>query len=166
MRGTDFPRFTRDKLTSGSCRAQGAFILWFPALDNCKNLSDSFQYKSKSLKTKPSSKVKKKSPPGPHPIQIAKKFQNQIEAGTVNKAELARRHGMSGMSRARVTQIMNLLKLAPEIREEILNFPDKKKSFFTERKLRKIVRLSQARKQILAFEHLKLGIKLKWNNVP
>ena len=125
-------------------------------MDNCKNLSDSFQYKSKSLKTKLYSKAKEKSPPGPHPLHIAKKFQNQIESGTVNKAELARRHGMS---RARVTQIMNLLKIAPEIREEILNFPDKKKSFFTERKLRKIVRLSPARNQILAFEHLKLGIK-------
>jgi len=54
---------------------------------------------------------------------------------------------------------MNLLKLAPEIREEILNLPDKKKRFLTERKLRKIVRLSPARKQILAFEHLKLGTK-------
>jgi hypothetical protein len=64
-------------------------------LDNCKNLSDSFQYKPKSLKTEASSRVKKKSFPDPHPLHIAKKFQNQIEAGTVNKAELARRHGMS-----------------------------------------------------------------------
>jgi len=85
---------------------------WLACLDNCKNLSDSFQYKSKSLKTKPSSKVKKKNPPGPHPLHIAKQFQQQLEAGTVNKAELARRHRMS---RARVTQIMNLLKLSPEI---------------------------------------------------
>jgi hypothetical protein len=108
------------------------------------------------LKTKPSSRVKKKSPPGPHPLHIAEKFQKQLELGSVNKAELARRYGMS---RARITQIMNLLKLSPEIREEILNLPDKKKSFFTERKLRKIVRLSSARKQILAFEHLKSCIE-------
>jgi hypothetical protein len=129
---------------------------WLARLDNCKNLLDSFQYKSKSLKTKPSSKVKKKSPPGPHPLHIAKEFQNQLEASSVNKAELARRYGMS---RARVTQIINLLKLSPEIREEILNLPDKKKSFFTEKKLRKIVRLSPARKQILSFEHLKSCIE-------
>ena len=129
---------------------------WLAPLDNCKNLSDSFQYKSNSLKTKPSLKAKKKSPPGPHPLHIAKKFQNQIEAGSVNKADLARRYSMS---RARVTQIMNLLKLSPEIREEILNLPNKKKSFFTERKLRKIIRLSPTRKQILAFEHLKSRIE-------
>jgi hypothetical protein len=129
---------------------------WLARLDNCKNLSDSFQYKSKSLKTNPSSRVKKKSPPGPYPLHIAEKFQKQLEVGSVNKAELARRYGMS---RTRVTQIMNLLKLSPEIREEILNLPDKKKSFFTEIRLRKIVRLSPADQQILAFEHLKSCIE-------
>jgi hypothetical protein len=125
-------------------------------LDNCKNLSNSFQYKPKSLKTEPSLKVKKKEPPGPHPLHIAKKFQNQLEAGSVNKAELARRYGMS---RARVTQIMNLLKLSPEIREEILNLPDKERRFFTERRLRKIAGLSSPKKQLLAFINLKSGIK-------
>jgi hypothetical protein len=104
------------------------------------------------LKTNPSSKVKKKSPLVPHPLHIAKQFQLQLEAGTVNKAELARRHGMS---RARITQIMNLLKLSPEIREEILNLPDKEQRFFTERKLRKIAGLSSTKKQILAFINLK-----------
>jgi len=110
-------------------------------LDKCKNLSDSFQYKSKSLKKQPSSKGKKKSPPGPHPLHIAKKFQNQIEAGSVNKAELARKHGMS---RARVTQIMNLLKLESGIKEEILNMSKPEQQYFTERKLRKIAGLSSA----------------------
>jgi len=102
---------------------------WLARLDNCKNLSDSFQYKSNSLKTKPSSKVKKKSPAGPHPLHIAKKFEKQLEAGSVNKAELARRHGMS---RARVTQIMNLLNLESRIKEEILNMPDREQWYFTE----------------------------------
>jgi hypothetical protein len=54
---------------------------------------------------------------------------------------------------------MNLIKLALEIREEILNLPDKEQSFFTERKLWKIVRLSPGKKQILTFEHLKSGIE-------
>jgi len=53
---------------------------------------------------------------------------------------------------------MNLLKLSPEIREEILNLPDKEQRFFTERKLRKIAGLSSPKKQILAFMNLKSGI--------
>ena len=131
-------------------------LSWLPGLDNCKNLSGSFRFESKPLKNNILLNIKKKRPRGPPPLHIAKKFQNQIETGSVNKADLAHRHGIS---RARVTQILNLLKLASEIREEILNFPDKKKSFFTEGKLRKIVRLSPARKQILAFEHLKSSIE-------
>jgi hypothetical protein len=125
-------------------------------LDNCKNLTDSFQYKSKSLKTDHSSKGKKKDPPGPHPLHIAKQFQHQLETGSVNKAELARRHGMS---RARVTQIMNLLNLESGIKEEILNMSQPEQVYFTERKLRKIVRLSSSTKQMQAFERLKSGIK-------
>jgi hypothetical protein len=116
------------------------------------------QYKSKSLETKPSSKVKKKDSPGPHPLHIAKQFQQQLETGSVNKAELARRHGMS---RARVMQIMNLLNLESRIKEEILNMSETNQRYFTERKLRKISGLSPARKQILAFEHLKSGIGQK-----
>lgn len=103
-----------------------------------------------------SSKVKKKSPPGPHPLQIAKKFQNQLDAGSVNKAELARKHGMS---RARVTQIMNLLKIESKIKEEILNMSQPEQRYFTERKLRKIARLSSPKKQLQAFDRLKSGIK-------
>jgi hypothetical protein len=133
-------------------------ILLAPHLDNCKNISGSFQYKSNSLKTELSSKVKKKSPPGPHPLRIAEKLQKQLETGSVNKAELARRHGMR---RARVTQIINLLKLEPTIKEELLNMSETNQRYFTERKLRNVAGLSPARKQILAFEHLKSGIGQK-----
>lgn len=97
-------------------------------------------------------KGKGKSTPGPHPLHIAKQFQQQLETGSVNKAELARQHGMS---RARVKQIMNLLKLEPTIKEEILNMSRPEQRYFTERKLRKIAALSPDRKQILAFEHPK-----------
>ncbi len=101
-------------------------------------------------------KVKKKEPPGPHPLHIAKKFQNQLEAGSVNKAELARRYGIS---RARVTQIMNLLNLESGIKEEILNMSQSEQRYFTERKLRKIAGLSSPKKQLQTFDRLKSGIK-------
>jgi len=62
------------------------------------------------------------------------------------------------MSRARVTQIMNLLKLEPEIKEEILNMSDRDQRYFSERKLRKIAGLSTSKKQFQAFNHLKSSI--------
>jgi hypothetical protein len=75
-----------------------------------------------------------------------------LEAGLVNKADLARRHGMS---RARVTQNINLLNRESRIKKEILNMSQSEQRYFTERKLRKMAGLSSAQKQILAFEYLK-----------
>jgi len=52
---------------------------------------------------------------------------------------------------------MILLKLEPEIKEEILNMSDREQRYFSERKLRKIAGLSSPGKQLQAFNHLKSG---------
>ena len=52
---------------------------------------------------------------------LAIRFDNLIQSGEVTDyAELAR---LGYVSRARVTQIMNLLMLAPDIQEELLHLP-------------------------------------------
>ncbi len=54
-------------------------------------------------------------------MALAIKFQDMIDRGEIRDyAELAR---LGYVSRARVTQIMNLLNLAPDIQEEILSLP-------------------------------------------
>ena len=54
-------------------------------------------------------------------MALAIRFEKLIEDGVVeNQAEIAR---LAMISRARVTQIMNLLNLAPELQEEILFLP-------------------------------------------
>jgi hypothetical protein len=54
-------------------------------------------------------------------MALAIKFQDMMDRGEVRDyAELAR---LGYVSRARVTQIMNLLNLAPDIQEEILFLP-------------------------------------------
>ena len=54
-------------------------------------------------------------------MALAIKFQDMIDRGEVRDyADLAR---LGYVSRARVTQIMNLLNLAPDIQEEILFLP-------------------------------------------
>jgi len=56
-----------------------------------------------------------------------------------SKAKLAQREGVS---RARVSQILNLLKLAPEIKDYLRNTQDGRiLRFFTERRLRRIATL-------------------------
>src|SRR5581483_12283595 len=52
-------------------------------------------------------------------LALANKFQRMLDSGEVESmAELAR---LGRVSRARITQIMDLLMLAPEIQEEILS---------------------------------------------
>ena len=54
-------------------------------------------------------------------MALAIRFENLIQAGEVaDYAELAR---LAHVTRARITQIMNLLMLAPDIQEEILFLP-------------------------------------------
>ena len=79
--------------------------------------------------------VRDTAPPAPAPVQsstghiprisrrmaLAIRLEQLIRDGTVHdQADLAR---LAHISRVRVTQIMNLLLLAPEIQEEILFFP-------------------------------------------
>ena len=54
-------------------------------------------------------------------MALAIKFQDMVDRGEVRDyADLAR---LGYVSRARITQIMNLLNLAPDIQEELLGLP-------------------------------------------
>lgn len=87
-------------------------------------------------------------PPAPvqHPIRLAMEWQQMLEADpALNKAKLA---GIQGFSRARVTQIMNLLRLPEAIRETLLAFhePEQIRSL-TERRLGQLVACHDAEAQ-------------------
>jgi len=71
-----------------------------------------------------------------NPIYLAKEYKKMIDSGEVkNQAELARK---LGILRARVTQILNLLKLKQQIIQELEKLGDPLKSkMINERKLRK-----------------------------
>ena len=69
-------------------------------------------------------------------MALAIKFQDMVDRGDVRDyADLAR---LGYVSRARLTQIMNLLLLAPEIQENLIGYHDAWHSVFaiTERRLR------------------------------
>jgi hypothetical protein len=72
-------------------------------------------------------------------MALAIRFDQLIRDGVVaNQAEIAR---LGFVSRARVTQIMDLLNLAPEIQETLLFLPrvERGKDPVTERELRAVV---------------------------
>jgi hypothetical protein len=56
-----------------------------------------------------------------HPFLLAQSWRKQMEHDTkLNKARIAAREGIS---RARVTQVINLLKLSAEVQADLLNPP-------------------------------------------
>lgn len=97
-----------------------------------------------------------REPRPPHVIELLQKAQEwhrQLEAGEVRtQAEIAQREGIT---RARVTQVMSLLRLAQEIQEHVLSLPDMvRRPAITERALRPIAQLDDAAEQLARFERL------------
>lgn len=99
-------------------------------------------------------------PPGNLPrvtrlMALAIRFEQLIRDGEVRDlADVAR---LGHVTRARVTQIMNLLHLAPDIQEAILNLPrvEKGRDQVTERDLRPIAAIVDWRKQRCAWRGIK-----------
>jgi hypothetical protein len=87
-------------------------------------------------------------------LALAHRFEALVRSGEVKDyADLAR---VGRVSRARVSQILKLLTLAPPIQEHILWLPPRKagKEGITERDLRSIVREPRWDRQRLLFENL------------
>ena len=60
-----------------------------------------------------------------------------------------------GITRARVSQVMSLLKLAPEIQNTLLGFTDQKMiKFFSEYRLRPLLPIMDPSKQINEFKKM------------
>jgi hypothetical protein len=83
-------------------------------------------------------------------LHKANEWQREIDAGKVrNRAEIARREGIT---RARVTQVMALLHLAPETRKDILAMPETiYRSAISERALRSVAQRDSHQEQRAAF---------------
>lgn len=97
--------------------------------------------------------LQEENEPAIHPIHLALEFQKMVERELVNsRSELAEGYGLS---RARVTQVMNLLVLAPEIQEHLLRLEDKRSvRAFSERRLRGLARLRSHPAQMRRFAAL------------
>ncbi|GAG12690.1 unnamed protein product [marine sediment metagenome] len=83
-----------------------------------------------------------------NPIYLAREYKQMIESGKVrNQSELARK---LGISRARVTQILRLLKLDSFLVQELEKLGDPLKSeIITERMLRPYVNKSPKEQKVL-----------------
>lgn len=72
-------------------------------------------------------------------MALAIKFQDMVDRGEVRDyADLAR---LGYVTRARITQIMNLLMLAPDLQEEIIGLGSaRERTIFAERQVRSVLK--------------------------
>jgi hypothetical protein len=86
-------------------------------------------------------------------LRKAIEWQALLASGeALNQADIAHREGIT---RARVTQVMCLLRLAPEIQQHVLALPDMvRHPAITQRALRPIVQLENASDQKARFQEL------------
>ena len=92
-----------------------------------------------------------RTPPVVATLRRALRWRRELDGGKIaSQADIARREGLT---RARVTQILMLLRLAPEIQERILNIPrSSNPPSVPERALRAITRIKDVKQQINVFE--------------
>ena len=95
-------------------------------------------------------------PKTPRVVELLRKaieWKDLLESGKIaNQAEIAHQEGIT---RSRVTHIMGMLRLAPEIQEKILVMPDAiHKTLLTERVLRPIGTITNYGNQIREFHKL------------
>jgi hypothetical protein len=89
-------------------------------------------------------------------LALAHRFDELVRSGAVRDyAELAR---LSHVTRARVTQIMNLLNLAPDIQEYLLWLPSRSGRRITEREMRQIAGEVRWDRQRALFRQLERGM--------
>jgi hypothetical protein len=90
--------------------------------------------------------TKMPSPAVQHPIRLAMEWHHMLEGDpNLNMAKIAETRGIS---RARVTQVMNLLRLPEQVRETLLAFDEPAQiRALSERKLRSIIACRDAETQ-------------------
>ena len=93
------------------------------------------------------------------PLLEAKRYQKILDDPFINSlADVARE---LGITRARVSQVMSLLKLAPEIQKELLNLQDQKAiRYFSERRLRPLLAIKDPARQIREFKKMRNEFQL------
>jgi DNA invertase Pin-like site-specific DNA recombinase len=88
-------------------------------------------------------------------IALASRLESLLQAGNVKDyADLAR---LGGVSRARITQIMNLRNLAPAIQEQLLFLSAEEGKKINERTLRRIANETDWGRQTKMFEGLRIS---------
>jgi hypothetical protein len=85
-------------------------------------------------------------------VELALEFQRLLDESVVDsRAGIAEHHSIS---RARVTRVLNILRLPPSVLSLLMELSGSESFHCTERQLRRILVLPSSEAQIAAFEEL------------
>jgi hypothetical protein len=139
---------------------------WLPNRYNCKNLTEVVSF---SLLRPEAHRVEERLRPCPtreSAIRVALEFSQMLDDGVVrNQTEIGRLRGISG---TRVTQLVKIARLPQPILDYLLGLPVEQQAIYTERRLRRIVRLLTEEEQVKAFEELRRSVEAygNWGTHP
>jgi hypothetical protein len=138
---------------------------WLPLNAGCRHAQTSYVVDLDAFRRK-KKEQRRKRPKVVRLLRKAQEYQWLLDSGQApSQAFLARR---DGLTRPRVTQLLNLLKLAPEILEAVLGLPvGTPELLVTERKLRVLAALEDHQAQLAAFQQM-VGDKvtITWSAMP
>ena len=126
---------------------------WLPAPDNGQNPVRRFAFPLLQPLAAHQRPFEQESKPCPKTaIELALEFQRLLTEGVVNnRAEIARQYGLS---RARVTQVLNLLRLPPQALDALKGQARLDGVSHSERRLRYILALPSQEAQLVAVREL------------
>ena len=132
---------------------------WLPENQSTHNWQDEFTIPCKPSITKP---LEHQSPDPKNAVHLALELKDMLDRGVVNnQSELAER---IGFNRARISQILNLLKLPEDVVEDLAQMEEPYElHFFTERRLRHIAKLKNPLRQRQGIRILKEKLEQRLN---
>lgn len=127
---------------------------WLPNPDNWQNSVHRFLFWLPEPLIATETAIPPASPPARKGVvELALEFQRLLDEGVVDtRADTARRYGVS---RARVTQVLNVLQLPEPVLRFLAELPPDSGSFYTERRLRPILNLPSEATQVEAVLRLR-----------
>lgn len=131
---------------------------WLPKHASNKNFESCFviEFEVARKRRRSEGVRERRRPTSVELLDLAEQMQQALDDGTVNnRAELAR---LYGLSRARVTQILALLRLHPEIRAAIRRTAGADLPVPSERQLRPILGLCRSKQLAAAVSLLPAGV--------
>ena len=130
---------------------------WLPNRYNCKNSTEVVTFFLLRPETHKAEERLHPCPTRESAVRVALDLRRLLDDGVVrNQAEIARLRGISG---SRVTQLVKIASLPRPILDYLLSLSAEQQVFYTERRLRRIVRLDSEEEQLRAFEDLRRSVE-------